>query len=66
MNQMYNNQNVIMGYGQPPQAAPKVSVILTPEQINSLRNNGANFEFGMTEEDLIKGYCVHKDAQGRH
>lgn len=64
---MYNNfqqQPMMVGYAQQPPKQAKFSVVLTNEELNSLKNNGKNFDLGLSDDELRRGCCVHKDANG--
>jgi hypothetical protein len=68
---MYNNgvwqnpgANTYYGYGTPrPQA--KNTQPLTPDQIAKLRQNGNGFDLKVTQEDLWRAACTHKEKDGR-
>lgn len=58
-----NNQFPAYGFGAPrPQA--RNTQPLTEEQINKLRNNSQDFDMSVSQEDLWKAICTHKDKNG--
>lgn len=72
---MYEAQNAMYPYGAPqqqmyggtpftqytPMAAPKMTQVLNQEQINKLRSNGGTFDLRVSENDILKAVCTHKD-----
>ena len=66
MSNQYNN----MGYGFPQnynyqQPAPfKSANPLTREEIASLKQKGSAFSLAVTQEDVLRGMCFHKDENG--
>lgn len=48
-----------MGVNQIPKA--RYTQPLTPEQINQLRSRGGAFKIEVTEEDLLRAACTHKE-----
>lgn len=44
---------------------PKMTQVLTQEQINKLRNNDGNFDLRLSEEDIFRAICTHKDKNGQ-
>ena len=76
MNYPYQNQmptNPYVNNGYPTYAGPQYGVginqipkarytqPLTPEQINQLRSRGGAFKIEVTEEDLLRAACTHKE-----
>lgn len=53
----YNYQ----GMAQPVQ---KFNNVLTPEQIKQLQQKGNQFSLSVTEEDILRGVCNHRNADG--
>ena len=48
-------------YNQMPQRQPKLTQPLSQEDIKKLRNNADAFSLKVTETDLLKSYCTHKN-----
>lgn len=49
------------GMAQPMQ---KFNNVLTPEQIKQLQQKGNQFSLSVTEEDILRGICNHRNADG--
>ena len=66
-NGMMNNGMPMMGgyayqgMGQPMQ---KFNNALTPEQIKKLQQKGQQFSLAITEEEMLRGICNHRNAEG--
>ena len=45
-------------------AGVKVNSWLTPETINSLRKDGAQFTLALSEEDIARAQCNHRNQDG--
>jgi hypothetical protein len=59
--QGYNNYN---GFG--PQVAQPIKNALTDEQIKMLQQTGSNFSLGLTEKDVLRAKCTHRQPDGMH
>ena len=60
----YPYQNPYMAqYGAPISQMPKAKYTqpLTPEQINRLRSSGDNFDIKVSQDDLLRAACTHKE-----
>lgn len=57
--QGYNNYN---GFG--PQVAQPIKNALTDEQIKMLQQTGSNFSLGLTEKDVLRAKCTHRQPDG--
>lgn len=60
----YPNQNPYMPqYGGPVPQMPKAKYTqpLTPEQINRLRSSGDAFDIKVSQDDLLRAACTHKE-----
>lgn len=62
-NGMYGQQypSTQFGIGMQQRPMPKYTQPLTPEQINRLRTQGNPFKIEVTEEDLLRAACTHKE-----
>lgn len=67
-NNFQNNGGYMNGYGYPqpgmqyaqrPQA--KMTQTLTPEQIKQLKNNGGTFNLHISQTDMWRAICTHKE-----
>lgn len=64
---MFNNyQQAVPNFGgnfynPQPQRQPKLTQPLKQEDIKKLRNNGDAFSLKVTDIDLLKSYCTHKN-----
>lgn len=63
-NQGYMNQNY--GYPQPgvqyaQRPVAKMTQTLTPEQIKKLKNTGGTFDLQVSQTDMLKAICTHKE-----
>lgn len=70
MNNNYNNYGYLGGiqpggysYNQNVNP-PKPKQTLTKEQIEMLRKNTDTFSLGLTQEELLRGICLHRDVNG--
>ncbi len=52
-----------MGMQQNP-ANYRIPSTLTPEQIKMLQNQGSTFSLGLTEEEMLRAVCNHRQADG--
>ena len=52
------------GYTQQPMAPQKTKNVLTAEEIKSLRKKVDTFSLGLTEDEMLRGVCFHKDENG--
>ena len=68
LNGMYANNNIggymPSGYTQQQQVQPKMQNVLTPDEIKSLRKTVDKFSLGLTQEEVLRGRCTHKDENG--
>lgn len=62
----YASQNLFgaPGYSVNQTAPPKLTSTLTEEQIKQLQNTGDSFSLQLTEEDILRGVCVHRYKDG--
>lgn len=70
---MYDNNGMMMGQqptmggyayqgmGQPVQ---KINNVLTPDQIKRLQQKSQNFSLAISEEEMLRGICTHRNAEG--
>lgn len=53
------------GYGMNPNMTPaKMTTTLTEEEIEKLRQKGETFSLQLTKEEVMRGICVHRNANG--
>ena len=52
------------GYTQQPMQPQRLKNVLTPEEIKSLRKTVDTFSLGLTQEEILRGRCTHKDENG--
>lgn len=60
-----NNFNPAGGYiyqGQQPMQ--KFNNVLSPEQIKKLQQKGTEFSLAITEDEMLRGYCNHRNIEG--
>lgn len=65
---MYNNNiggYAPSGYTQQTVAPHKTNNVLTKEEIKALRKSVDTFSLGLTEEEMLRGICFHKDENGQ-
>lgn len=55
------NQNQNMMYGNQAPLVPKMTQPLTPEQIKDLRTNSSQFQIELSQFDINKAICTHKE-----
>ena len=53
------------GYTQQPTAPQKTTNVLTKEEIKALRKSVDTFSLGLTENEILRGICFHKDENGQ-
>ena len=60
-------QPYVGGYyygGIPAQQAQKFNNVLTAEEIQSLQQKDAQFSLGLTQEEILRGVCNHRNKEG--
>ena len=50
--------------GVPAQQAQKFNNVLTAEEIKSLQQKDAQFSLGLTQEEILRGICNHRNPEG--
>lgn len=58
------NQGGFYYNGMQPTQAQKFNNVLTPDQIKSLQQKDAQFSLGLTEEEILRGVCNHRNLEG--
>ena len=72
---MFGNQNGAMGMGQQPtmqgyayngmpQPVQKFNNFLSADEIKMLQQKGDHFSLSLTQEELLRGICNHRNAEG--
>lgn len=50
--------------GMPVQQAQKFNNVLTSDEIKSLQQKDAQFSLGLTQEEVLRGVCNHRNPEG--